>query len=80
MNVLELIQSHYREVRTVEQIIADLAVVTDEQRSLAWSPMPPPEYHPSDCRIGGSCGIDFSFETPRSRWVQARHRFLKGIQ
>lgn len=65
-------------MKTVNQIIAEHAVFTDEQRSLAWSPMPPPERTGAhDCRVGGSCGLDFNGETRRSRWIQARFRYLK---
>lgn len=65
-------------MRTVDQVIAELARFSGEQRSLAWSPMPPPE--PSgghDCRIGGSCGLDGFGESRRSRWITARFRFLR---
>jgi hypothetical protein len=51
---------------------------TAEQGSLAWSPEPP--YEPtgaSDCRIGGSCGLDLNHETLRARWVLARYRWNK---
>ena len=62
--------------RTVDQIIAELAFFTPEQRSLAWSPEPPfASVGASDCRVGGSCGLDFNRETARARWVQARHRW-----
>jgi hypothetical protein len=61
---------------TVDEIIADLAVFTVEQRSLAWSPEPPFESAgASNCRLGGSCGLDFNWETRRARWIQARHRW-----
>jgi len=61
---------------TVDEIIAGSAVFTIEQRSLAWSPEPPFESAgASDCRLGGSCGLDFNRETPRARWMQARHRW-----
>jgi hypothetical protein len=61
---------------TVDEIIAGLAFFTDEQRSLAWSPEPPFESTgASDCRVGGSCGLDFNRETARARWIQARHRW-----
>lgn len=64
--------------RTVKQIIAELNWFTPEQRSLAWCPRPPPEpMGAHDCRIGGSCGLDFNHETRRSRWVQARFRWLQ---
>jgi hypothetical protein len=62
--------------RTVDEIIAALAVFTVEQRSLAWSPEPPFESEgPSNCRLGGNCGLDFNRETRRARWIQARHRW-----
>lgn len=65
-------------MRTVETIIAELKVFSDEQRSLAWSPCPPPELSgPHDCRIGGSCGLDGFGETMRSRWITARFRWAK---
>jgi hypothetical protein len=61
---------------TVDEIIARLARLTDEQRSLAWSPEPPYESSgASDCRVGGSCGLEFNWETPRARWIQARFRW-----
>ncbi len=61
---------------TVDEIIASLAIFTDEQRSLAWSPQPPFESAgASDCRVGGSCGLEFNWETARARWIQARHRW-----
>jgi hypothetical protein len=61
---------------TVDDIIAELAVFTVEQRSLAWSPEPPfASAGAHDCRIGGSCGLDFNRETAHARWIQARHRW-----
>jgi hypothetical protein len=61
---------------TVNEIIAACAVFTDEQRGLAWSPEPPfASAGAHDCRMGGSCGLDFNRETPRARWLQARHRW-----
>jgi hypothetical protein len=52
--------------------------MTDEQRSLAWSPMPAFEsLGAGDCRLGGSCGIDFNGETRRSRWVRARYWWIR---
>lgn len=63
---------------TVNEIIARLAAFTDEQRSLAFCPMPPKEsVGGSDCRPGGSCGLDFSFDSFRSRVRQAKFRFRK---
>jgi hypothetical protein len=63
-------------MRSIDEIIVILARFTDEQRSLAWSPMP---FHeavgPHDCRMGAGCGLDFSRGTRRARWVQARHRW-----
>ncbi len=61
---------------TVDEVIEILARFTPEQRSLAWSPAPPFQSAGAcDCRIGGSCGLDFNHETPRGRWIQARHRW-----
>jgi hypothetical protein len=61
---------------TVDQIIAACAIFTADQRSLAWSPEPPFESAgASDCRMGGSCGLDFNRETARARWIEARHRW-----
>jgi hypothetical protein len=61
---------------TADEIIQLLAHFTPEQRSLACSPQPPFEsMGASDCRIGGNCGLDFNHESPRARWVQARHRY-----
>ena len=67
--------------RTVDEIIAALAFFTVEQRSLAWSPQPPFESAGAhDCRIGGSCGLDFNRETALQRWIQARHRWNRERQ
>jgi hypothetical protein len=63
---------------TVDEIILQLSYFTAEQRSLAWSPEPP--YLSSgagDCRPGGNCGLNFNYETPRARWVQARFRWKR---
>jgi len=65
-------------MKTVTEICAELAVFTPEQRSLAWMPEPAKQSYPSDCRVGGSCGLDFNHETLHARWVQARFRWLKG--
>src|ERR1700749_3767139 len=63
-------------VETLDQIEARLAVFTDAQRSLAWSPEPPWESTGAhDCRMGGGCGL--YQETRRAQWVRARHRFNK---
>jgi hypothetical protein len=63
---------------TVDEIIEHLARFTDEQRSLAWSPQPPFESDGGhDCRMGGSCGLDFNRGTARARWLQARFRWLR---
>ena len=64
-------------MKTVDQIIAELRVFTSEQRSIAWSPEPPHESVPGDCRPGGNCGLDFNFSTRRARWVQARYRLKR---
>jgi hypothetical protein len=66
---------------TVDEIIHRLSQITDEQRSLAWSPEPP--YVSSgagDCRPGGNCGLNFNPETPRSRWIRARFRWRQEQQ
>ena len=61
---------------TVDEIIAELDFFTTEQRSLAWSPEPPfARVGAYDCRMGGSCGLDFNRETAHARWIQARHRW-----
>jgi hypothetical protein len=61
---------------SVDEIIAALDVFTADQRSLAWSPEPPfASAGAHDCRMGGSCGLDFNRETARARWIQARHRW-----
>lgn len=53
-------------------------MISDEDISLAWSPMPPFESTGAgDCRPGGSSGIDFNSESRRAKWVRARHRYLK---
>ena len=63
---------------TVDQIIAELACFTAEQRSLAWSPEPPfTSTGGFDCRVGGSGGLEFTREHPHARWVQARYRWKK---
>jgi hypothetical protein len=63
-------------MRSIDEIIVVLGRFTDEQRSLAWSPMPFYEpVGPHDCRIGANCGVDFSRGSRRARWVQARHRW-----
>jgi hypothetical protein len=63
---------------TVDEIIAQLGVFTVEQRSLAWSPEPPfASLGAHDCRMGGSCGLDFNRETAHARWMQARHRWSR---
>jgi len=60
----------------VDGVIEALSQFTADQRSLAWSPEPPFESTGAhDCRIGGSCGLDFSRGTARARWIQARHRW-----
>jgi hypothetical protein len=70
-----------RDKRTVDAIIADLAIFTDEQRSLAWSPEPPRESTgAADCRPGGSCGLDFNTETPHAQWVRARRRMKRELR
>lgn len=82
MTPLDLVSQHYsRTLRTVDEIVADLAIVTDEQRSLGWSPCPPElvVISFSDCRAGGNCGLDFSFSTPRAKWLQARNRVKKEM-
>jgi hypothetical protein len=56
--------------------MAPTEIFTPEQRSLAWCPMPPHESDGAhDCRRGGSCGLNFSSETRRQKWIQARFRF-----
>ena len=68
--------NHDYEVLTVDEIIQLLARFTLEQRSLAWSPQPPfASLGPSDCRMGGNCGLDFNHQTARARWVRARYRY-----
>lgn len=63
---------------TLDQRLAELAVFSDEQRSLAFSPCPPFEsLGGHDCRPGGSCGLDFNYESRRARWIQARHRYMR---
>jgi hypothetical protein len=61
---------------TVDEIVMEQSRFTAEQRSLAWSPEPPFQSTGAcDCRVGGNCGLDFSRETARARWRQARHRW-----
>jgi hypothetical protein len=70
------LQERLPRLLTVDEIIAECAVFTAEQRSLAWSPEPPFESAgATDCRLGGSCGLDFNRETARARWIEARHRW-----
>lgn len=70
-----------RFIRTHDDLAAELARFTGEQRSLAWSPEPPYESTGAhDCRIGGTCGLDFSRETRRARWIQARYRWRRNPQ
>jgi hypothetical protein len=62
-------------MRTVDQIICEQALFADEQRSLAFCPMPPFETAgASDCRMGGSCGLDFN------RRILARPRCRSPLQ
>ena len=69
------------QIPTLEEVVRDLSRFTDEQLSLAWSPEPPSlSTGAHDCRPGGSCGIDCNYETPRARWIQARHRWLRQQQ
>jgi hypothetical protein len=66
---------------TLDEVMRNLSRFTDEQRSLAWSPEPPYlSTGAHDCRPGGNCGLDFNYETPRARWIQARHRWLREQQ
>jgi hypothetical protein len=66
---------------TVDEIITACAIFTVEQRSFAWSPEPPfAGAGANDCRMGGSCGLDFNRETARARWIQARHRWNREQQ
>jgi hypothetical protein len=68
--------AHAQGLLTVDEIIARLSPFTVQQRSLAWSPQPPFESAGAhDCRVGGSCGLEFNWELPRARWIQARHRW-----
>ena len=68
----------FPENNSLEARIAELSRFTDEQRSLAWSPEPPfVSTGTHDCRIGGGGGLDFNYETPRARWIQARYRWKK---
>jgi hypothetical protein len=63
---------------TVTQIIARLAVFTDEQRSLAFCPMPRRELvGPCDSRMGGDLGLDLNCESFRNRVIRAKFRFRK---
>jgi hypothetical protein len=63
-------------LRTVDQVLCGLEAFTDDQRSLAWSPQPRLERAgASDCRPGGSCGLNFNADTCRSRWSRARYRW-----
>lgn len=67
-----------RHMRTVDEIIADLAVFTDEQRSIAWMPEPPTESTGGgDCRPGGNCGLDFNSESRHAQWLKAKARLLR---
>jgi hypothetical protein len=68
-------QDAYSVPPTYDEILAKWLIFTDEQRSLAWSPKPPHDSRPSDCRRGGACGLDYN--SPRSRWVIARFRWSR---
>jgi hypothetical protein len=71
-------EHHDDPLLTVDEVIQLLAQFTPEQRSLAWSPQPPfRTTGASDCRIGGNCGLDLNYQSPRARWVQARYRDRK---
>ena len=65
--------------RTVDEIIAEMRIFTLEQRSLAWMPEPANDERSgaSDCRPGGSCGIDLdaAYSTQHGRWRRARFRW-----
>jgi hypothetical protein len=64
---------------SVDEIITELSRFTAEQCSLAWSPEPPFENTGGyDCRVGGSCGLEFNREHARARWIQARHRWNRA--
>lgn len=79
--VLDAIDARNSRLRTVNEIIAELAVFTDEQRSLAWSPEPPWELTGgSDCRPGGSCGLDFNSDTRHARWLKAHARMVVELR
>jgi hypothetical protein len=66
-------------VKTVDQIIAECAMLTDEQRSLAYSPEPPYESAGAgSCFRGGNCGLDLNAESRRAKWVRARHRVRRA--
>lgn len=65
-------------MRTVDRIIAELAIFTPEQQSLAHSPEPRRERQPgSDCRPGGSCGLDLNAESRHAQWARARFRMQR---
>lgn len=60
---------------TVEERIRARKVFTNEQRSLAWCPLPKPERFASDCRVGGSSGLDgIGGDSIESQIVIARMR------
>lgn len=65
-------------MRTVDQIIADLAIAAHELDHLAW--MPEPERTPTgphDCRPGGNCGLDLNAEELHAQWARARFRVTR---
>lgn len=64
-------------MKTVDQVYAELAIFTPEQRSLAFSPEPPHKSYASDCRAGGNCGLSGLGEMPRDKWVVARFRLKR---
>lgn len=71
-------QASTLQVMTFDEIFQLLGYLTEEQVSLAHSPEPAFEsLGGSDCRRGGSCGLDLNGDTRRSRWVRARVRWNK---
>lgn len=66
-------------MRTVDEVIADYAIFTDEQWALAQLPEPPHVPEPgSDCRPGGSCGLNLNADTLHAQWCRARFRMIRS--
>lgn len=80
MRAFQILEDMHRAfgLKTVAEVVAECRTITDEQRSLAWSPEPPyTSLGAGDCRIGGNSSLDFNAETPRAKWIRARFRMRR---